>query len=81
VAALPRAALGSGAQIATFGKTKALLVEYDLVTQPTLNSFSAGLIDNLDWLNTYILLIYMPYAHKAPKPLKPAIFMLQKNFN
>ncbi|XP_033153160.1 solute carrier family 25 member 35 [Drosophila mauritiana] len=44
VAALPRAALGSGAQIATFGKTKALLVQYDLVTQPTLNSFSAGLI-------------------------------------
>jgi len=44
VAALPRAALGSGAQIATFGKTKALLVEYDLVTDPTLNSFSAGLI-------------------------------------
>ncbi|XP_043642699.1 solute carrier family 25 member 35 [Drosophila teissieri] len=44
VAALPRAALGSGAQIATFGKTKALLVEYDLVTQPTLNSFASGLI-------------------------------------
>lgn len=44
VAALPRAALGSGAQIATFGKTKALLVQYDLVTQPTLNSFAAGLI-------------------------------------
>ncbi|KAH8254268.1 hypothetical protein KR032_009207 [Drosophila birchii] len=44
VAALPRAALGSGAQIATFGKTKAMLVHYDLVTQPTLNSFSAGLI-------------------------------------
>ncbi|XP_037944616.1 solute carrier family 25 member 35-like [Teleopsis dalmanni] len=44
VAAIPRAAIGSGAQIATFGKTKALLVEYNLVTQPTLNSFSAGLI-------------------------------------
>ncbi|XP_017150379.1 solute carrier family 25 member 35-like [Drosophila miranda] len=44
VAALPRAAMGSGAQIATFGKTKALLIEYDLVTQPTINSFCAGLI-------------------------------------
>ncbi|EDW61901.1 solute carrier family 25 member 35 [Drosophila virilis] len=44
LAALPRAAVGSGAQIATFGKTKTLLVEYDLVTQPTLNSFCSGLI-------------------------------------
>ncbi|KAH8403800.1 hypothetical protein KR215_003051 [Drosophila sulfurigaster] len=44
LASLPRAAVGSGAQIATFGKTKALLVEYDLVTQPTYNSFCAGLI-------------------------------------
>ncbi|KAH8402234.1 hypothetical protein KR009_010627 [Drosophila setifemur] len=44
LAALPRAAIGSGAQIATFGKTKALLVQHDWVTQPTLNSFCAGLI-------------------------------------
>ncbi|XP_030383068.1 solute carrier family 25 member 35-like [Scaptodrosophila lebanonensis] len=44
MAALARAAIGSGAQIATFGKTKALLVEHDLVTHPTLNSFSSGLI-------------------------------------
>ncbi|EDW77226.1 uncharacterized protein Dwil_GK22254 [Drosophila willistoni] len=44
VAALPRAAVGSGAQIATFGKTKSLLQEYDLVTQPSCNSFCAGLI-------------------------------------
>ncbi|KAM8712317.1 hypothetical protein ACLKA7_012783 [Drosophila subpalustris] len=44
LSALPRAAVGSGAQIATFGKTKALLVEYDVVTHPTYNSFCAGLI-------------------------------------
>lgn len=44
MAAIPRAAVGSGAQIATFGKTKYMLKEYDLVTQPTLNSFCAGLI-------------------------------------
>ncbi|XP_017866701.1 PREDICTED: solute carrier family 25 member 35-like [Drosophila arizonae] len=44
LSALPRAAVGSGAQIATFGKTKSLLMEYDLVHQPTLNSFCSGLI-------------------------------------
>ncbi|XP_037824945.1 solute carrier family 25 member 35-like [Lucilia sericata] len=44
MAAIPRAAIGSGAQIATFGKTKFLLKEYDLVTQPALNSFCSGLI-------------------------------------
>ena len=44
MAAIPRAAIGSGAQIATFGKTKFLLKDYDLVTQPTLNSFCSGLI-------------------------------------
>lgn len=44
MAAIPRAAIGSGAQIATFGKTKYLLKDYDLVTQPTLNSFCSGLI-------------------------------------
>lgn len=44
LASLPRAAVGSGAQIATFGKTKSLLIEYDLVTQPTYNSFCSGLI-------------------------------------
>ncbi|XP_067630694.1 solute carrier family 25 member 35-like [Eurosta solidaginis] len=41
-AAIPRAALGSGAQIATFGKTKAALRDNGWVTQPTLNSFCAG---------------------------------------
>ncbi|KAH8322564.1 hypothetical protein KR074_006993, partial [Drosophila pseudoananassae] len=44
MAALPRAALGSGAQIATFGKVKAFLAQKDLVVQPTCNSFCAGLI-------------------------------------
>ncbi|KAH8354008.1 hypothetical protein KR067_011155, partial [Drosophila pandora] len=44
MAALPRAALGSGAQIATFGKVKAFLVQKDWVVQPTCNSFCAGLI-------------------------------------
>ncbi|XP_013119402.1 solute carrier family 25 member 35 [Stomoxys calcitrans] len=44
MAAIPRAAIGSGAQIATFGKTKFLLKEYDLVTHATANSFCAGLI-------------------------------------
>ncbi|XP_061390988.1 solute carrier family 25 member 35-like [Musca vetustissima] len=44
MAAIPRAAIGSGAQIATFGKTKYMLKQYDIVTQPTLNSFCAGLI-------------------------------------
>ncbi|XP_017479726.1 PREDICTED: solute carrier family 25 member 35-like [Rhagoletis zephyria] len=42
MAAVPRAALGSGAQIATFGKTKTILRENGWVTQPTLNSFCAG---------------------------------------
>ncbi|KAH8269592.1 hypothetical protein KR018_009994 [Drosophila ironensis] len=44
LAALPRATMGSGVQIATFGKTKALLVKYNLVTQPIINSFCAGAI-------------------------------------
>lgn len=44
LSSLPRAAIGSGAQIATFGKTKQMLKDYDIVTQSTLNSFSAGLI-------------------------------------
>ncbi|XP_073844390.1 solute carrier family 25 member 35-like [Musca autumnalis] len=44
MSAIPRAAIGSGAQIATFGKTKQMLKEYDLVTQSALNSFCAGLI-------------------------------------
>uniref|UniRef100_A0A1B0G726 Uncharacterized protein n=1 Tax=Glossina morsitans morsitans TaxID=37546 RepID=A0A1B0G726_GLOMM len=43
LATIPRASLGSGAQIATFGKTKEFLIEYNLVTQPILNSFTAGL--------------------------------------
>uniref|UniRef100_A0A1B0AG92 Solute carrier family 25 member 35 n=1 Tax=Glossina pallidipes TaxID=7398 RepID=A0A1B0AG92_GLOPL len=43
LATIPRASLGSGAQIATFGKTKEFLIEYNLVTQPILNSFAAGL--------------------------------------
>ncbi|XP_053965107.1 solute carrier family 25 member 35-like [Anastrepha ludens] len=42
MAAVPRAALGSGAQIATFGKTKTMLRDNGWVTQPTLNSFCAG---------------------------------------
>lgn len=44
MSAIPRATIGSGAQIATFGKTKYLLKEYDIVTQPTLSSFCSALI-------------------------------------
>ncbi|CAD7014919.1 unnamed protein product [Ceratitis capitata] len=43
-AAIPRAGLGSGVQIATFGKTKTMLRDNGWVTQPTLNSFCAGAI-------------------------------------
>ncbi|CAD7014916.1 unnamed protein product [Ceratitis capitata] len=39
---LPRVAIGSSTQIATFGKTKAILSDYNLVIQPTLNSFCAA---------------------------------------
>lgn len=41
---IPRAALGSGAQIAAFGKVKVLLKEHNLIVQPTVNSFAAGAI-------------------------------------
>ncbi|XP_036218462.1 solute carrier family 25 member 35 isoform X1 [Bactrocera oleae] len=44
IASIPRASIGSGAQIATFGKTKSLLREYNLVVQPTLNSMCAGFL-------------------------------------
>ncbi|XP_067630696.1 solute carrier family 25 member 35-like [Eurosta solidaginis] len=43
-AAIPRASIGSGAQIATFGKSKAILREYNLVIHPTLNSLCGGFI-------------------------------------
>lgn len=41
---IPRAALGSGAQIATFGQCKEFLKMNDIIVQPTLNSFAAGAI-------------------------------------
>lgn len=44
LAALPRSAIGSGAQIATFGKAKTFLNDQDIVTQPILNSFCAGAV-------------------------------------
>ncbi|CAD7093735.1 unnamed protein product [Hermetia illucens] len=44
VATIPRAALGSGAQIATFGSTKDFLRRHDLVTNRVLNSFVGGVI-------------------------------------
>lgn len=42
LASFPRSAIGSGAQIATFGKAKIFLKEQDIATQPVLNSFCAG---------------------------------------
>lgn len=44
LASLPRAIFGSGAQIATFGKTKAFLSEHDIATHPVINSFCAGAV-------------------------------------
>lgn len=41
---LPRAALGSGAQIATFGVTKEYLRSKDIIVHPMANSFAAGAI-------------------------------------
>lgn len=41
---LPRAALGSGAQIATFGVTKEFLRSRDIIVNPVANSFAAGAI-------------------------------------
>ncbi|XP_055920726.1 solute carrier family 25 member 35-like [Eupeodes corollae] len=41
---IPRAALGSGAQIATFGKMKSLLRDHDIIVHSTMNSFAAGAI-------------------------------------
>lgn len=41
---IPRAALGSGAQMATFGVTKEFLRSRDLVVNPVANSFAAGAI-------------------------------------
>ncbi|XP_054740057.1 solute carrier family 25 member 35-like [Anastrepha obliqua] len=41
---LPRVAIGSSTQIATFGKTKEILRDYDIVTQSTFNSLCAAFI-------------------------------------
>lgn len=41
---IPRAAIGSGAQIATFSKAKSILQENYIAMQPVANSFCAGLI-------------------------------------
>ncbi|KAL5289264.1 SLC25A34 family protein [Megaselia abdita] len=41
---LPRAALGSGAQMATFGVTKEFLRSKDIIVNPIANSFAAGAI-------------------------------------
>lgn len=39
---LPRVAIGSSTQIATFGKTKAMLRDYEIVRQPMLNTLTAA---------------------------------------
>lgn len=44
LASIPRSAIGSGAQIGTFGKAKAFLNDNEIATQPVLNSFCAGLM-------------------------------------
>uniref|UniRef100_W8BJ24 Solute carrier family 25 member 35 n=1 Tax=Ceratitis capitata TaxID=7213 RepID=W8BJ24_CERCA len=41
---IPRGTLGSASQIATFGKAKELLREYNLVVQPELNSICAAFL-------------------------------------
>lgn len=39
---LPRVAIGSSTQIATFSKAKSMLREYEIVTQPILNTLTAA---------------------------------------
>ncbi|XP_011191656.1 solute carrier family 25 member 35 [Zeugodacus cucurbitae] len=46
-ASIPRASIGSGAQIATFAEMKALLREHNLVVQPSLNTVCGGFLAGL----------------------------------